>query len=1085
MKRHNFEWQAILIVILLVINLGCGAVGGGRDDDDPDGDNADGDSQHSDGDMSEDDGGLTIYDIQDESRPDHPFPDTNIELKGVIATSEKILISPSSNLRGFFIAEPAGGEYGGILVVMKGEIDFDPNVGEKLNVSGKYVEFCGTGDTPDDVCSSQIEATQVNFVSGGHTAPAAELITDPSSIATGGTNIAAWEHSLVRVDSVTVTNPDMGYGEFEITGGLLVDDMIYKLPVVAGQEFPFARGFLYVAFGNSKLEPRGPEDFGAEPQPTDLKIADIQNPDSENHPMMGAIEVKGIVVTSDPFEVSSSGLMGIFVADIGGGPWAGCMLTWKPTSAEPEYGYDPPAMSPGMVIDVTGSYSEFCGIQEPYYTSCSTQIELTPFQADLGTVTDTGETADVPDAAVVTPAKVQTGGEQAEQWQHSLIQVNNVTVTNPDLGYGEFELNASLVVDDQLYQYPYPDLGDTFVYIKGYLTTSYDEFKLLPRDEDDLLEGEIDGDIDFPLVDGDEVDGDVEIDIDDGALVINELKYDEPSDDTGIDMFIEIYGPAGQSLNGCSLVGINGSDGADYITFDLNGESIPNDNYFVVANNNAEGNTAANADLQFADFDPQNSPDSFELRCGGDVIDTVCYKSAEYDADKPFLSPCEGSGHAPDAFATQSVARRPDHNDTNNNGNDFGLCETPTPGESNDSCFNIVDGDVDGDEPDGDEPDGDEPDGDEPDGDIVDGDTDNAVDPGAIVINELKYDDPGSDTGAGLFAELLGTPGQSLDACELVGINGFDSAEYGTFDLSGNNIPGDGYFVAAHSAAAGAVSAAADLLLPGFDLQNSPDSLLLRCSGVSIDLVGYKNISDDIDPAAYEGSSPADDSRNEQSLARNPNGVDTDENSTDFAICEVPTPGSSNDPCFVVDGDIDGDTDGDEAPGGCDISGWTIHQLESEKSYTFAANTLIPAGGLLVLSRNSDQAAFESYWSTYTSSSISFGADVVFVNGGTTVPQINGDETYEIKDASQVSIDGPTVAMPALDDESIHRLDSSAAASVEGSWSRLLDTAATPGSSSMTTNGSAGVVISEFADAGSGDTNYNYEFVEIFCDASK
>lgn len=202
-------------------------------------------------------------------------------------------------------------------------------------------------------------------------------------------------------------------------------------------------------------------------------------------------------------------------------------------------------------------------------------------------------------------------------------------------------------------------------------------------DWDDPDGDEPDGDV----IDGDESDGDIEIDIDDEALLINEVKYDEVGEDTGIDMFIELYGQAGLSLDACSLVAVNGNDGLDYESWDLSGFTIPGDHYFVLASSIAEGSTASNADMQVDGFNLQNSPDSVELRCSEVVIDTVCYYSDQYDAGKPFLSPCEGAGYAPDAYNTFSLARRPDHNDTDNNANDFALCELPTPGSSNDSCF--------------------------------------------------------------------------------------------------------------------------------------------------------------------------------------------------------------------------------------------------------------------------------------------------------------------------------------------------------------------------------------------------------------
>ncbi len=518
MNGPKSNWRifvVIMAIMMLFVAMGCGATG--DTDTDPDGDDESSNESAGDDDTPyvPPASGLTVKDLQNEESVNHPFPGTTVTLNNVVATSLKVVISSNSNLRGFFIADQGGGEYSGIIAVMKSDIDFDPEVGDLLTITGTYVEYCGDPANPEDVCSSQIELTAVPVVTGAGAAPAAQVIANPADVATAGSLRARWEHALVKVENVTVTDSDIGYGEFMVTGDLQVGDLFLQqddlsFSVVQDQELDSISGFLYLSYGASKLEPRNLEDVVAKSAPTDLTIADIQNPASVNHPSPGPVEVKGIVVASEPFEVSSSGLMGIFVSDQGGGAWSGCMLTWKPTSADETYGYDPPAMAPGMVIDVAGNYTEFCGVSDPLYTHCSTQIELTPYQADKGTVTDTGNTADVPAAAVVSPADIATDGSLSEQYQHSLVRVLNVTVVDNALGYGMFSVDGGLEVDDQFYRYTVPQIGVQYGSLTGFLYTSYDSFKLCPRNADDMDEGPVDGDVDGDVVDGDwdYVDGD-------------------------------------------------------------------------------------------------------------------------------------------------------------------------------------------------------------------------------------------------------------------------------------------------------------------------------------------------------------------------------------------------------------------------------------------------------------------------------------------------------------------------------------------------------------------------------------------------
>ena len=159
------------------------------------------------------------------------------------------------------------------------------------------------------------------------------------------------------------------------------------------------------------------------------------------------------------------------------------------------------------------------------------------------------------------------------------------------------------------------------------------------------------------------------------GLVINEILYDGAGTDAG--MFTEILGDPGMSMNGYTLVGINGSDGADYRTVYLDGMVIPEDGYLVIA----QDETCPNYDYIDAGMDWQNGADEVELRYyidvdQFDVIDGICYGFSE-------LLDCEGGTNGPDAASGNSISRCPDGTDTDDNEAD--TAETlPTPGEEND-----------------------------------------------------------------------------------------------------------------------------------------------------------------------------------------------------------------------------------------------------------------------------------------------------------------------------------------------------------------------------------------------------------------
>ncbi|MBI4427488.1 MAG: T9SS type A sorting domain-containing protein [Ignavibacteriales bacterium] len=132
-----------------------------------------------------------------------------------------------------------------------------------------------------------------------------------------------------------------------------------------------------------------------------------------------------------------------------------------------------------------------------------------------------------------------------------------------------------------------------------------------------------------------------------------------------------------------------------------------------------------------------------------------------------------------------------------------------------------------------------------------------------------------------------------------------------------------------------------------------------------------------------------------------------------------------------------------------------------------------------MIGRNQTKGAFETFWQT------TLPSNVIYINGFSVVgsngfPVINGDETYSLQNASSVTIDGPTVAMPASPGaQSIKRTNANASASLETSWSRSSQTTGNPGTG-MTTTNSGKLIISEFSDA----STFNNEFVEIFYDVT-
>jgi beta-lactamase superfamily II metal-dependent hydrolase len=155
------------------------------------------------------------------------------------------------------------------------------------------------------------------------------------------------------------------------------------------------------------------------------------------------------------------------------------------------------------------------------------------------------------------------------------------------------------------------------------------------------------------------------------------------------------------------------------------------------------------------------------------------------------------------------------------------------------------------------------------------------------------------------------------------------------------------------------------------------------------------------------------------------------------------------------------------------IGGWQVVQANATLTYSIPAGTTIPSKGYVIIARNATKAAFQTFWGR------TLAANVVYINSADTMPQINGSETYTLKNAAATTVDGPTVAMDAAGGSSFQRATCGAAGTLS-SWTKVASASGTPGTGGLGTCGK-GVFINEFSDA-LGTGNYVYEFVELYND---
>ncbi|MBT9555840.1 MAG: hypothetical protein IV100_07415 [Myxococcales bacterium] len=149
-----------------------------------------------------------------------------------------------------------------------------------------------------------------------------------------------------------------------------------------------------------------------------------------------------------------------------------------------------------------------------------------------------------------------------------------------------------------------------------------------------------------------------------------------------------------------------------------------------------------------------------------------------------------------------------------------------------------------------------------------------------------------------------------------------------------------------------------------------------------------------------------------------------------------------------------------------DIGGFKLVQTSASWSYTFPQGTMVTPGSVVVVGRQADRLAFNTYFP-------SMPASTIYLNSAGTFPQINGDETFSLVAPDGAVLDGPTIVhSTAAGKRNYQRKVPVGAANLASSWINV--TTPTPGTASADA-ASPSVFISEWADP----STFNYEFVEI------
>lgn len=508
-----------------------------------------------------------------------------------------------------------------------------------------------------------------------------------------------------------------------------------------------------------------------------------------------------------------------------------------------------PSPSVGDLIIVDGVHTEFYGQKQ---VSRVSQIQIQ----------GQGQAA-LPEAVAVSAAEVALGGARAEALEGARVTLSNATVTAVELPPGagdraptnEFQINNVLPVDDYLYLMdPLPNVGARFDRIAGVMRFANDAYKLEPTGEADLDQGP-------PMVTA----------VRPALTFIRVGEDGVPADGEGRPLEVVLTSPAGP---GGQPVSIQVSDGA---ALALPGEIIVPAGERV-ATIPAQGLDARRAILLTASIPGQGQsqatirvlglnegPDRITLQPQTLEIPVGGQGAAVVEADVP----AGPSGFVVDLQAEIGTAPATVRIEPGEVRGSFNVQAPGQPGSgrliarlgvlSSQMTVEVLESAG-----------------------------------GGLVINEIDYDNPGADEAE--FVELYNGGAEVIDLTGYVMelVNGNDGEPYGSVDLgaAGTIAPGN-FLVVGNGAAILDLPAGAAALELGRSIQNgAPDGVRVLIDGDVVDALAYEGAL----PESGEGMSPEEADVGEGSLARCPNGLDTNENSADFRLLETISPGQAN-PC--------------------------------------------------------------------------------------------------------------------------------------------------------------------------------------------
>jgi len=402
-----------------------------------------------------------IRDIQytEDASGNSPLKDQIVTISGIV-TAE-----PYAFGNGYYFVQDANEPWSGIKVYEKNRQVAE---GDSVTVTGKVAEYYGLTEITN-ITDFVLEKEGVFGIE--------PMVVTTGEIATGGSMAEAYESCLVRVQNVTITNPNLGYGEWMVddgTGACRVDEVApdYFDPS-KHTEVKSITGPLEYAYNDTKILPRlafdvveaGP--FTRLQRIQQVRYSDLLKTATDNTKDFSylndsTVTVKGVVTMPTGLSYAGAGIKFIF-SEPEGGPWS-AILSYNADATS----Y--PTLYEGDQIEMTGYISE-------YTTGPSNMTEL--FITSGIDITALGVPVPEPDSIATGMLRWPT---TAEQWGNVIVKVGKAKVTKVNPQYELFAVDdgtGSILVDDDsdsLQDYPDPPLGTIAESIRGWVYHHYGSY---------------------------------------------------------------------------------------------------------------------------------------------------------------------------------------------------------------------------------------------------------------------------------------------------------------------------------------------------------------------------------------------------------------------------------------------------------------------------------------------------------------------------------------------------------------------------------------------------------------------------------